>query len=48
MIVKEILAYKRDILKNKRLGLKFKISVLMLSLSPKLFAKFNRKFRQRS
>lgn len=48
MIVKEILAYRRDILKNKRLGLKFKISVLMLSLSPKLFEKFNRKFRQRS
>lgn len=47
-IVKEILAYRHDILKNKRLGLKFKISVLMLSLSPKLFEKFNRKFRQRS
>lgn len=39
VIVKEILAYRRDILKNKRLRLKFKISVLMLSLSPKLYAR---------
>lgn len=46
VIAKEILAYKHDILKNKRLGLKFKISVLMLSLSPELFVKVNRKIRQ--
>lgn len=46
VIVKEILAYRRDILKNKRLRLKFKISVLMLSLSPELFVKVNRKIRQ--
>ena len=46
MIAKEILAYKHDILKNKRLGQKFKISVLMLSLSPELFVKVIRKIRQ--
>ncbi len=45
-IVKEILSYRRDILKNKQLGSKFKVSVLMLEISPNLFVRLSRKLEQ--
>ena len=45
-IAKEIFSYRHDILKNKQLGFKFKASVLMLAVCPKLFVRLSRKLEQ--
>ena len=45
-IVKEILSYKKEILKNRYLGFKFKISTAIISISPKLFVFVNRLIRK--
>ena len=45
-VTKEILLYRKEILKNRYLGFKFKISTTIISISPKLFVFVNRLIRK--
>lgn len=45
-VIKEILSYKKEILKNRYLGFKFKISTAIISINPKLFVFVNRLIRK--